>query len=330
MMEHNTDRMFWTMAVLIVGAILLTLGIRMYSQATTASVSTGSNVVNIVSGNTVQRDKDGNLKPVVDDDSDEVVKFQQQVTDLANKNKTKDLTIASLQNTINTVQAQNSQLSSQVSATISVADQQNTVNQNAINSAKAQNDALYQQVQDKINDTKTKLNNYQTDIGNKLSTINDLKNKIYTLNAQNAGQTDQNSYNVDQQISDLKTQLTSQQNQLTQLQQAAQQQTSDLNNAITQAQSQYIQIQAQLGLDKNTIAGSNAQVTNLLTKLNTLLNKQWNNLTPDQQNYMINTYWSQISDAIKVVWVPTHFSSLSDSNKTEFAKQYPNLVPSNS
>ena len=136
-MEHNTDRMFWTMAVLIVGAILLTLGIKMYSQSTTAAVSTGSNVVDIVSGNTVQKDKDGNLKPVINEDSDEIAKLQQQVTDLASKNKTKDMTLSSLQNTLNNLSQQNTQLASQVNATINVAEQQDTANQQKIKDIKA-------------------------------------------------------------------------------------------------------------------------------------------------------------------------------------------------
>lgn len=62
MMEHTTDRLFWTLTSIIVGALILTIGINAFPQATRHMLNPVSNVMT-QSGNVTKTGDDATKHP---------------------------------------------------------------------------------------------------------------------------------------------------------------------------------------------------------------------------------------------------------------------------
>lgn len=328
MMEHNTDRLFWTISTIIVAAILLMMGVKGFPSVSQSALQVGGKLVDITTGRTIQNDtatikwtgaNGKTIEPIISDDTDTIKSMKQQIQALTKQNQQKDNTNTGLQNTINQVNAQNENLNRLFNQQTTVAGNQNTVDGQTLNDLQQKGTDLYNQLQQQTADAQSKLDGYQQTIDDATKKISDLTDQINALKGdaaanQNAG-TAQGQASIEQltdQLSQVNDQLTQTQNSANQIKQQLQQSATDTQNKLNDYQNQ-------LNLSNNTISTINNQNQALKQNIATIANNNWNMLTPDQQADLIKNAWDQLSWPIKDSWAPSHFDQLTQDQREQYA-----------
>lgn len=155
MMEHNTDRLFWTISTIIVAAILLMMGVKGFPSVSQSALQVGGKLIDITTGRTIQNDtatikwtgaNGKTIEPIISDDTDTIKSMKQQIQALTKQNQQKDDTNTGLQNTINQVNAQNENLNRLFNQQTTVAGNQNTVDGQTLNDLQQKGTDLYNQL----------------------------------------------------------------------------------------------------------------------------------------------------------------------------------------
>ena len=328
MMEHNTDRLFWTISTIIVAAILLMMGVKGFPSVSQSALQVGGKLVDITTGRTIQNDtatikwtgaNGKTIEPIISDDTDTIKSMKQQIQTLTKQNQQKDDTNTGLQNTINQVNAQNENLNRLFNQQTTVAGNQNTVDGQTLNDLQQKGTDLYNQLQQQTADAQSKLDGYQQTIDDATKKISNLTDQINTLKGDAAANQNAGAAQGQASIEQLTDQLSQVNDQLTQTQNAANQIKQQLQQSATDTQNKLNDYQNQLNLSNNTISAINNQNQALKQNIATIANNNWNMLTPDQQADLIKNAWDQLSWPIKDSWAPSHFDQLTQDQREQYA-----------
>lgn len=280
MMEHTTDRLFWTLSTIIIAALLLTIGAKTFPNAT-------QNVLRPLSGMMRQADKaqatvdnaistpnmptsgynpgtDGTIAPTnnttATDNSVNTATnstLQKVIDSLNIQNRNYSDTITSLQAQLTNANTKNDALNTSLNNAVSEAQKQHSTDQATIDDIKAKNEQLYKQVNSGNGDAQQQLNDYQNQIASYKTQITQLNNQITTLqNASNSKDTtitnltNQNN-NLSNTVSDVQNTNTTNQSKIN----ALNSQIDTLNKSVSDAQ-------AKIGQLNNQIASNNTDAQN--------------------------------------------------------------------
>lgn len=314
MMEHNTDRLFWTLTSIIVGALMLTLSVKIFPQYTQSAIQPLQGIVRqadnstsaFVTGNGSNADNDNvnngytvgstNGPSVVTNNDSQQLANQQQVlsqqnVNLNNKVNNQQQQINSLNNTINNLQNQNnifngtiSSLQNKIDAANAANDRLNTQLNNALQSAKNVDPSIISTLQSQTNDLYNQITSLnqgiQQQAAQNSSTISNLNNIIVNFKSQ-IDQLSNDKDNNASQIDGFNLQIQSLQATIQDLQNENQALSNKLDSANQTAQQQYQTYQAQ-------VAGNTSQIQTLQN-------------TISQNNDLINTLQNQVNNNNQIV-----------------------------
>lgn len=302
MMEHNTDRLFWTLTSIIVGALLLTLSVKIFPHYTESAIQPLSGLVhqadNATAGFNVNQTSDGgaqvtnttgpsvitntdnsqisnqqqalqqqnlNLTNTVNQQQSQLNSLNDIVNNLQNQNNIFNNTVSTLQSKIDSANAKNDDLNTQLNKALQLAKQASNPDNSKIDAIAQQNADLYNQIQTINQQSGIQASQYATALANLNQQLTAVQNQLQT--AQNDKEATASQINgLNQQISGLVTTIA----QL----QAQNQQLSDTVDAVNQnAQTQYANYQNQLGLNQNQLKKLQDQITSNNNLINGLQNQ---------------------------------------------------------
>lgn len=331
MMEHVTDRLFWTLSVVIIAGLLSVVVVKAFPNLMTNAMYTTSRITDVTrTGGLFQNDTakthwlapdpSANGADLVTSDPNTINSLKAQIQKLTNDSSNKDQTHDDLQTTIQKVYQRNNDLNALLNQSASAASNGNNTPENVIKNIQAGNQDLYNQIQQAATDAQNKYNDYQNKINQANQQITDLTNQLtQAQQAANNGQSTGEASSQNQ-ISSLTNQITDLQSQINDYQNQANQTGIDLQNQLNDAEAKYENYQNQLGLNQQTIDNLNKAQQNLYNELSKLADGAWNSLTPDQQNSLMSQYYDQLSWQVKDSWAPSHFNQLTPAQQIAYAK----------
>lgn len=316
MMEHTTDRLFWTLSSIIIAALLLTLGVKIFPKATSEVIHPMSGVVQSADKSTSAVDQaisGANADKLdwqtgtnggvgnVSSGSDDTARDQAINNQITKQNQALQSYQGQLNDAVNHINDLNSRLVSLQN------DKTGANNTKDINDLKSQ-----------INDANGQIKNYQSQISSLNDQITQLKNSQQNTNttaSSNSGliqQLQQNVNSLNQQtqgISDYQSQITSNAsqiqsliNQVNSLQSSGNGNTSD----ITHLKNQIANLASQLNTTNTQLAQAitNAQTAQSTSTNNSALINNLQNQTATLQSHDIYNITS-INDSTNLATLTT-------------------------
>lgn len=322
MMEHTTDRLFWTLSAIIIAALLLTISVKAFPKETQAVIEpmtgllrqadkSSNNVDNAVSdagdtddglsnkiGDATDTNSDGSDGSTTNSNSTTPVQDTQQLQDLTNQNNTLtgqhqsdsnqidtlSAQITNLQQQLQQANAKNDALNTQLTNATNLAQQQQTTDQATITDIKNKNTELYNEINSGNGATTDKLNSYEAQINTYQTQVSNLQNQLSSLQADDNQKANQVS-TLTSDDNNKGTQITNLSNQLASANaNVTSTQTDDTNktNQINTLNSQISSLQANIQQDANSIAALTTQVNTANTNAQNAYNSYQQQLGLDQ------------------------------------------------
>lgn len=322
MMEHTTDRLFWTLSTIIIAALLLTISVKAFPKETQAVIEpmtgllrqadkSSNDVDNAVSdagdtddglsnkiGDATDTNTDGSDGNTTNSNSTTPVQNTQQLQDLTNQNNTLtsqhqndsnqidtlSAQITNLQQQLQQANAKNDALNTQLTNATNLAQQQQTTDQATINDIKNKNAELYNEINSGNGANADKLNSYEAQINTYQTQVSNLQNQLSSLQADDNQKAGQVSA-LTSDDNNKGTQITNLSNQLASANaNVTSTQTDDTNktNQINTLNGQISSLQANIQQDANSIAALTNQVNTANANAQTAYNSYQKQLGLDK------------------------------------------------
>lgn len=287
MMEHTTDRLFWTLSAIIIAALLLTLGVKIFPKATQEVIapmsglvrqadssvnSTGqatnsanlANSINTSNNGTISANNtnlsngttaDGTVNQATSDalvsQNNKIVDLQNAVTKLNQQNTLYGSSITTLQNNLEQANAKNNALNTQLQQALSDASNNKQLSSGQIADLQAKNSDLYTKITQLNNAASAQAQQYQQQ-------INTIQNQLQ--NAMNSSSADK-----DQKIASLTQALNDANNKLQSL-------SDSVTSSNNSTQNTLAQMQANIKNNSTAITSNTNNVQQLSNNVNNLQN----------------------------------------------------------
>lgn len=277
MMEHTTDRLFWTLSAIIIAALMLTVSVKVFPKAT-------QDVIAQFSGLVRQADTSTNAIGQATNSADLANGINTSNNDaITNNNNSLEQGIVDGQNTGTVNQATSDALVSQNNKIVDLQNavdklnQQNTLYgssittlQTSLQQANSKNDALNSQLQQALTDATNNKNLSAAQIADLQAKNNDLYNKINALNS--AANTQAQQYQG--KISDIQSQIQS----------AVNNDSEDKDQKIASLNTQLSSVNQQLSDLSNTVSAANTAAQNTMNGIQQQVNNNASNISSNSNN----------------------------------------------